>query len=167
MEHHLSFFNAVAIPYFNFFVFLAAFVFLFRKPLVKMASDRREIFLSASKEAALALESARKGFDDVKKRFEALDRELVEFKKQSESAAQDEAKRILDETERFARQLKEETNRMAKEAIERARFELREEIVSAAKDAAAMRIQKELDPIAKEKILRSQIASAGTMTVQQ
>lgn len=166
MDHHLNFFSAIGIPYFNFFVFVAAFVFLFRKPLLEMVAARRQNYLSASKEAAQALEAARKAFDEVKQRFDALDRDLADFRKQSESAAHDEARRMIDETERFTRQLKEETARMAKEAVERARVELREEIVEAAKGLAATRISKELDAAAKEKILKSKIASAAAMSAQ-
>lgn len=166
MDHHLNFFSAIGIPYFNFFVFVAAFVFLFRKPLLEMVAARRQNYLSASKEAAQALEAARKAFDEVKQRFDALDKDLADFRKQSESAAHDEARRMIDETERFTRQLKEETARMAKEAVERARVELREEIVEAAKGLAATRISKELDAAAKEKILKSKIASAAAMSAQ-
>jgi F0F1-type ATP synthase membrane subunit b/b' len=166
VDHHLDFFSAIGIPYFNFFVFVAAFVFLFRKPLLEMVAARRQNYLSASKEAAQALEAARKAFDEVKQRFDALDRDLADFRKQSESAAHDEARRMIDDTERFTRQLKEETARMAKEAVERARVELREEIVEAAKGLAATRISKELDAAAKEKILKSKIASAAAMSVQ-
>ncbi len=166
MDHHLNFFSAVGVPYFNFFVFVAAFVFLFRKPLLEMVAARRQNYLSASKEAAQALDAARKAFDEVKQRFDALDRDLADFRKQSESAAHDEARRMIDETERFTRQLKEETARMAKEAVERARVELRHEIVEAAKGLAATRISKELDAAAKEKILKSKIASAAAMSMQ-
>jgi hypothetical protein len=55
---------------------------------------------------------------------------------------------------------------MAQEAVERARVELREEIVEAAKGLAATRISKELDAAAKEKILKSKIASAAAMSAQ-
>ena len=166
MEHQLDFFSAVGIPYFNFFVFLAAFVLFFRKPLLQMASARRDTYLSASKEAAQALDAARKIFDDVKRRFDVLDQELADFRKQSEVLAHDEAKRLLDETERFTRQLKDETARLAKDAVERARIELREEVVKAAKALAADRITKELDAAAKEKILKARITSAASMSVQ-
>lgn len=166
MEHHLDFFSAVGIPYFNFFVFLAAFIVFFRKPLLQMASARRDTYLSASKEAAQALDAARKIFDDVKRRFDALDQELTDFRKQSEVLAHEEAKRLLDETERFTRQLKDETARLAKDAVERARIELREEVVKAAKSLAADRITKELDAAAKEKILKARITSAASMSVQ-
>jgi IMP dehydrogenase len=83
-----------------------------------------------------------------------------------EGVSADEAKRLLDETERFTRQLRDETARLAKDAVERARIELREEVVKAAKALAADRITKELDAAAKEKILKARITSAASMSVQ-
>jgi F0F1-type ATP synthase membrane subunit b/b' len=165
VDHHLDFTNAVAIPYFNFFVFAAAFVFFFRKSLLKMATSRREAFLSASKEAAESLDSARKTFDEVKTRLDSLDQELASFRQQSDTAAHAEAKRISEETERFAKQIKEETARLAVEAIERARRELRHEVVAAAKSLAAERIEKNLDGAAKEKIFKARLVDTGTMRV--
>ena len=166
MEHHLDFTSAIAIPYFNFALFVIAFVVFFRKPLVKMAQSKRDAYLSASKEAAAALDAARQTFDEVKKRFDSIDSELQSFKKQSEAAANDEARRMLDETERFARQLKEETTRLASEAIEKARQELRHEVVEAAKALAEKRLETELDAGAKANILKSRIADAASMSVQ-
>ena len=166
MEHHLDFTNAIAIPYFNFAVFLIAFVVFFRKPLIKMAQSKRDTYLKASKEAAASLQKAHATFDEVKTRFQSLDLELQSFKKQSEQAAKTEAQRIVEETERFARQIKEETSRLATDTIERARLELRHEVVEAAKKLAAHKIEKDLDAAAKDKILKSRISEASTMSVQ-
>jgi F0F1-type ATP synthase membrane subunit b/b' len=166
MEHHFDFTNAVGIPYFNFMVFLALFVIFFRKTLAALATSRRSQFLSASKEAAAALDAARAEFDEVKKRFDGLDAELKSFKQQSESSATQEAQRILEETQRFTKQLKEETNRLAGDAVAQARQQLRQEMILGAKAAVVARIQAELDNQAKDKILKSRIADASALTVQ-
>lgn len=166
MEHHFDFTNAVGIPYFNFIVFVTLFVVFFRKTLAGLASSRRANFLSASKEAAAAFDIARAGFDDVKKRFDGLDEELRIFAQQSEALALQEGKRILDETERFTKQLREETNRLAGDAVAQARHELRQEIILGAKAMATARLQVELDTQAKTNILKSRIANTSTLTVQ-
>ena len=166
MEHQFDLTHAVLIPYLNFAVFVAAFVIFFRKSLVALAKSRRDGFLSASKEAQAALEASRQVFKDVKARLDSLDGELRSFKEQSERAAHDEAKRIADETERFANQLHEETKRLASEAIEVARHELRQEVVQAARDLAQKRIETELDAGAREKILKSRVDDAAKMSVQ-
>lgn len=166
MEHQFDFTNAVAIPYFNFAVFVAAFVIFFRKSLVSLAKARRDSFLSASKEAQAALDSATQVFNEVKSRLDALDSELRTFSEQSEQAAHEEAKRIAEETERFSKQLQEETKRLASEAIESARHELRHEVVQAARDLAQKRIEIELDAGAREKILKSRMTDAAKMSVR-
>lgn len=166
MEHKLDLLNSVGIPYFNFALFLLAFVFLFRKTLATVAKNRRENFLAASKEAAAALESAKSSFSEVKSRFDALDSELSQFKSQSEKAAQVEASKMVEETEKFVRLLEDETKRFANDAIERARTELRNEIIIAAKEQAAKKIETGLDSAAKEKILKAKIADTSSMVVQ-
>jgi len=54
---------------------------------------------------------------------------------------------------------------LAVEAVERARRELREEVVAAAKSLAAESIEKNLDSAAKEKIFKARIVDAGAMRV--
>jgi F0F1-type ATP synthase membrane subunit b/b' len=167
VEHHLDLTSAVIIPYINFAIFLIAAVFLFRKPLAAMSATKREAYLKSSQEAAVALEQAKQTFEDTKTRSDALDEELRAFSVQSEQSSQEEAKRLLEETEKFTRHLRDETARLAVDAVESARLELRHEIVMAARQRAAERIQNELDPASKEKILKSKINETSKMTVQQ
>jgi F0F1-type ATP synthase membrane subunit b/b' len=164
-EHALNLSHQVLLPYFNFLVFLAAFIYFFRKPLKQMAAARRDAYLSASKAAAAALESARQTFDGVKKRLDALDAELAEFKKQSDAAAHAEAVKMAEETDRFVRQLETETARLAVDAVEQARQQLRREIVEAARDMAATKLETDLNAGNKETILKNRIADAAKMTI--
>jgi F0F1-type ATP synthase membrane subunit b/b' len=166
MEHSFDFTNAVGIPYFNFIVFVALFLVFFRKTLSSMAASRRTNFLAASKEASAALETARIGFDDVKKRFDSLEAELKSFKQQSETAALQESKKLMEDTVRFINQLKDETNRLAGEAVLQARQQLRQDIVLQAKAEVAAKLQQDLDGQAKEKILKSRITEAASLMIQ-
>jgi F0F1-type ATP synthase membrane subunit b/b' len=165
-EHTLNISSQVLLPYFNFFVFLAAFIYFFRKPLAAIAASRRDVYLSASKNAALALESARQTFDAVKKRLDALDSEMASFKKQSDASAQDEARKIAEDTERFVRQLEAETIRLAADAVATARQELRKEIVEAARDVAATKIETDLNAQTRETILKNRISDASQLSLQ-
>lgn len=166
LEHHLDLWSSVAIPYFNFFVFLAAFLFFFRKTLGNMATNRRQQFLAASKEAQAALESAQKAFSEVKNRLSQLDADLDAFKAQSEASARAESTRLLEETAKLAEQIKSETSKLAETAIESAKLELRKEIVDAAKQRVAERITKDLDNSKKQAILQSKIKEVATLTIQ-
>ncbi len=165
MENHFDFVNAVGIPYFNFALFLVAFVVFFRKPLANMAKSRRANYLAASKEATMALEKARDSFEEVKKRFDALESELATFKAQSEKAAHEEGRRAVEDAERVAKQIKEETNRLADEALARAKFELRQEVVQAAKTIVEKRLQTDLDSATKDKIIMARITQTKSMNV--
>lgn len=153
MEHHLDLVSAVGIPYFNFALFILAFVVFFRKPLKAMATGRRTKFLDASKEAAQALTVAQGKFDEIKAKFDSIESELESFKKESEALAHEEAKRMIAEGERIATQILSETKRLAVEEISRARIELRQEIVAAAKLAAEAKIASGLSEGDKSRIL--------------
>lgn len=165
MEHQLDLVYGVIIPYINFFIFVAALVFLFRKPLMAMAEARREKHLAASKEAASALERARAEFTAIKSKFDVLDAELSSFKAQSESVAKAEAQRLVAEGEKLSQQILAETKKLAGEEISRARRELRDEIVAAARRDAEEKIAKNLGETDKSKILASRISELGSYQI--
>lgn len=131
-----------------------------------MAAARRDVYLSASKNAAAALETARQTFDAVKNRLDALDAEMAEFRKQSDASAHDEARKIQEDTERFVRQLETETIRLAADAVATARQELRREIVEAARDVAAAKIGTDLNAQTRETILKNRISDAAVLSLQ-
>lgn len=165
MEHHFDIFNAVVIPYINFAIFVIAFIVFFGKPLKAMALGRRTKYLDASKEAAKALASAQEQFDEIKRKFDSIEAELAGFKKESEALANDEAKRLVAEGERVAAQIMAETKRLAVEEINRARTELRQEIVAAAKKAAEAKLEAGLSDADKTRILASRSAELQGMHV--
>ena len=152
-EHHLDLVNSIIIPYFNFGLFVFLLVLFFRKPIAAMAAARRTKFLDASKEAAQALTNAQSQFQNMKTKFDALEAELSSFRVESEQLASDEAKRMVAEGERIAAQILAETKRLAEEEINRARFELRQEIVAAAKKVAEEKIEAGLPEGDKSRIL--------------
>jgi F0F1-type ATP synthase membrane subunit b/b' len=157
MEHHLDMTYGVLIPYINFFLFLAAFYFFFRKPLKAYALGRREKFLAQSKEATKKLEESQRKFHALQQKFNSLEAELKSFDLQNEARAKDEAMQLVVEGERLATQIRNEIKKLAEEEVARAKVELRAEIVAAAKaeatkDLAGLSIQQ------KDTILRSRFA---------
>lgn len=165
MEHHLDFFHSVFIPYINFFIFLGALIFLARKPLKDLASGRREKYLSASKEAAQALEKAKEQFAALKAKFDVLESELEVFKQQSESLAKEDSMRMVADGERLATQILDETKKIAAEEISRARRELREEIVAAARQEAEQKISSGLSDADRSRILSSRVSDLAEYRV--
>lgn len=157
-EHHLNPLHSIGIPYFNFALFVIVLVVFFRKPLAEMAAKRRGKFLDASKDAAQALKNAQAQFHDIKAKFDSIEAELASFKRESEALANDEAKRLVNEGERIATQILAETKRLAVEEINRARIELRQEIVAAAKMAAEAKLEAGLPDADKTRILNARSA---------
>ena len=157
LEHQIDLVQSIIVPYFNFALFIAAVVFLFRKPLIAMAQARRSSFVEASREAREALEQAQVKFNEMKIRHDALDAELAAFQSQSETNARDDAKKQIAEAERLSQQIKSETQKIAEEAIARARYELRQEMAQAAVKQAAVQIEANLGQNEKQSIIKSRI----------
>ncbi|MCX6117911.1 MAG: hypothetical protein NT027_10235 [Proteobacteria bacterium] len=122
-----------------------------------MAQGRRDKYLNASKEAAKALEDAQAQFNEIKKKFDAIDSELKSFKQQSEAVAKDEAAKIIAEGERLGHQISLEAKRIAEEEIARAKFEMRQEIVKAALKSAENKIETSLGDADKAKLMTRRI----------
>lgn len=165
MEHSSDLTTSVIIPYFNFFLFVAAFCFFFGKPLKAMALSRRQKFLAASKEAAATLQSAQKQFKELKDRFDVIDGELEAFKRASENLAKEEAAKLIAEGERLSVQIALEIKSLAMEEIARARFELRQEIVLAAAKSAEQKIEQNLDVSEKARILAGRMVDLRAFQV--
>lgn len=165
MEHHLDLVHGVLIPYFNFALFVGAFVLFFRKPLAAMAAGRRNQFLQASQEAAKSLELAQTKFKEIKTKFDAIDSELKTFQQQSESLAKEEAQRLVAEGEKVAAQIVAETKRLASDEINRARLELRQEIVQAARSEAEKKIESGLAAGDKSKIMSNRLSDLNSYRV--
>ncbi|MCX6126525.1 MAG: hypothetical protein NTV34_17460 [Proteobacteria bacterium] len=161
MEHEIDLLHGIIIPYVNFIIFISVLVYFFRKPLTAMAELRRDKFLQSSKDAAAALQQAQQGL--LQKKFNLIDQELTDFKKQSQALAEEEAQRILHEGEKLATQIAAETKRVAVEEVARAKHAFREELVSAARVVAEQKIAEKLTDAEKARILSVRMSDLNTI----
>ena len=163
MEHGIDLLHGIIIPYVNFIIFVSVLVYFFRKPLTAMAELRRDKFLQSSKDAAAALQQAQPGLELLQKKFSSLDQELLEFKKQSQTQAEEDAQRILQEGEKLATQIATETKRVAVEEVARAKQAFREELVSAARVVAELKITEKLTDAEKARILAARMSDLNSI----
>ncbi len=131
-----------------------------------MAETRREKFLQSSKDAAEALNKAKAEFAAIQAKFNTLEAELQEFKTNSESQAKQDAEKITQEGEKLANQISSETKRIATEEIAKARYLLREELMSAAKKKAEQTILETLNESEKNRILSARVTDLKNYQVQ-
>ena len=160
---HLDLFKGVFLPYANFFIFLALAIFYMRKPLKAMAEKRRAKFDAALKLAQEAKDIAESKNRELSARLAKLDQEVAEIRRLTNDTAQFEAKRIVDEANRLANHLKLEAQRLANAEVDRARSDLRREIVAAVKAGVEEKIRTDFGKEAQVKLAKTRITQLGSV----
>ena len=162
---HLDLFKGVFLPYANFFIFMALAIYFFRKPLRLMAEKRRAKFDAALKQAQEAKEIAEAKNRELSLRLAKLDQEVSEIRRLTNDTGQFEAKRIVEEANQLGTHLKEEAKRLANAEIERARAELRQEIVDSVKAGVEAKIKAEFGRDAQLSLAKSHIGKLKSVQV--
>jgi len=162
---HLDLFKGVFLPYANFIIFMALAIYFFRKPVRAMAEKRRAKFDAALKQAQEAKDLAEAKNRELTARLAKLDDEVAEIRRLTNDTAQFESKRIVDEAHQLATHLKEEAKRLANAEIERAKNELRHDIVAQVKSGVESKIQAEFGQDAQIKLAKTRIGQLKAVQV--
>jgi F-type H+-transporting ATPase subunit b len=147
----------VILPYANFFLFLAAAIYFFRKPAKNAALKRRQDFEKILAEASAARAAAEARLQELQARMSRLDAEIADIKSMSKQAGELEAKRIVQDAERLSTHLKEEAKRVAAAEVENARKALRNEIVAAVSTTVSGKIRSDLTPERQISLVKRQV----------
>lgn len=116
----------------NFVMYAGLLVYFMRKPVREYFSGRKEKFNAALNKAAAAKQEAEAQKRDVQTRIEELTRTSQAELARAKSEASDLQARILKEAQDISAHLKNEANRTASFEIDRAKNELRENMLSEA-----------------------------------
>lgn len=162
-EHHVDMLMGVILPYVNFFMFLGAAVFFFRKMAVVAANKKRTDFEKLMTEARSARDAAEKRLDELKRRQAGLDKEIAEIMAMSKGSADVEAAKIQSDAERLSKHLRDEARRIADAEVEKARSELRREIVNSVRDSVTKKIKSELNNDSQLKLVKGKIGELRTL----
>jgi F0F1-type ATP synthase membrane subunit b/b' len=130
-------------PYINFSIFLALAIYFLRPPLTKLASARRESYLSALKAANEAKDLAVAKLEEIDARLTGLDQEITAIRESSAKEAEREATMIIDGANRLALHIQTEAKRLAEAEILRAKQELKKAILSEVKAQVEKKIASE------------------------
>ena len=133
------------LPYINFAIFLAILVYFSRKPLSEMAKKRKNTFEVRQRLAAESYDLVKQELSDVRKKFEGLDREIANLRVKTLQDAQDEAKNIVEEGKRLAKQILDEAQKIRDGEFNQAQAELEKEITRAARLAVIDRLRSDFD----------------------
>lgn len=162
---HLDIFKGVILPYANFIIFIAAAVYFFRKPLAEMSRKRRDTFEFSLKEATEARRLAEEKNRELTERLARLDQEISSIKSQTAEVAQKESERIVADANAMAKHIGEEARRMADAEVERAKIELRREIVRSVVEAVEKKLNTSFSREAQVQLTQKQIGALQAVKI--
>lgn len=154
---HVDMLKGVILPYANFFIFLGLAIYFFKKPARDAAVRKKADYDRLLAESRAARDAALAKLDELKRRHANLERELGELRSISQQTAEAEAAKIVADAERLAEHLKIEARRIADAEVDKARAQLRREIVDSVRASVTTRIRTELKTDAQLMLVRQRI----------
>lgn len=121
---------------FNFFLLIALLTWVSKKAVVKMFGERRQVYLDLVQRADAAKNEAEKNRREIAGRLKTMEDSSQASLAQAKAEAQELQKKIVNEAQELSNKVREESERAAKFELERAKQELRAEVLSTALDAA-------------------------------
>lgn len=135
-EHHGGIPASLWFQVLNFALYAGLLFFVLRKPLSQYFQTRAESFRQALVKAESARADAERQKREIEQRLAKLQGSADENLAQARAEAEELRKRILREAEELSRTLQEEAKRTADIELQRAKAELREELLAQAVQTA-------------------------------
>ncbi|MEW6364086.1 MAG: ATP synthase F0 subunit B [Acidobacteriota bacterium] len=132
-EHHQSLVSQIA-PYINFAILVGLLVYLTRKPMAEFLAQKREAIQKMLKDSEAARDAAVRKMDELQARLDGLQGEIDQIRANAEREAQAEKERLLQEAKEEARRILDATD---KEVSNRVKLAMRELKAFAATEAVA------------------------------
>ncbi len=128
-------------------------VYLTRKTVARIFRERKQMYLDLVEKADAAKNEAEKNRREIAQRLQELESTPEQAINQARVEAEEMHKKVLDDARELAKKTREESERAAQFELERAKIELREELLSTAVEAA-------------RKILRDQVGGPEQKKLQ-
>ena len=159
MIEHQSFdwLHSVAIPYFNFFLFVGLLLYLARKPIAGILQKRAKDFEELQRSALAAKKSADQKLAELNSRLAGLDAEMSKVKEESKKSVEQEAEKIISDAKKFALHLQEDAQRSIDREMQKAMRELRMELWEQVQQKAVAKFREDLQGEAMQKHTNDQI----------
>jgi F-type H+-transporting ATPase subunit b len=126
----------------NFSLLVAGLAYFVAKPLKNALTNRREGIEQELREAREAAEYAEKRFAEYDAKLTRAEEEIGQIKADIKHEAELEKKRIIENAEKMAAKIKEDSGKTAENEIEKARLALRQEAAELAVELAGDLLKK-------------------------
>ncbi len=156
---NFEFFNSFLFPYINLVIFLAAAVWLLKKPLKNALAGKRASYVALMEKANLAKEEADRKHRELDARLKALDGEMAKLRSETKASAEAEAKAILAGAESLAEHLKKEAKRIAEAEVAEAKEAIRRDILAQVKQKTAEELSRTLNDATQHQIVKQGLST--------
>ena len=154
---HFDWVRGFIFPYLNFLLFVVGLVFFARKPLSGLFQKRRQEFEQLVASAREAQQKAEEQLRQLNERLAGLDDEVAAIRDGARQAAEEEARKIIEQGEALARYMKDEAVRVAEAEVDRARKNLQEEVLVAVRRQVSDKIRQDMTQDEKKQYIQSQV----------
>jgi F-type H+-transporting ATPase subunit b len=145
----------------NLIIFVAAFVYILRRPVSEAMRARREGIRRDLMRAQEERNAALAKLEEVEARLAKLDAEVKSVREQSEREAAEERERIRKSTEEETRKLREQAQREIESAGKAARQELREFAAEQSVRLAEEMIRRDIKPEDDARLVSLRVEELG------
>lgn len=114
----------------NFVVFLVIMFFLLKKPLVSFLIKRRATFIDSSKKSEEIFANAKAKMDETNYKMKRINIEGNDFINQSVATAENNARNMISEAERYAKYSVEEAKRIVEAEERSAQNKIKNDFIS-------------------------------------
>lgn len=163
---HVDPLMGIILPYANFFIFLGLAIYFFRKPAAAAAAKKRDEYVRLVNEAKKANDAAQARLAELTRRQAQLDSEVRDIQSLAKMTADTESQKILDDANRVAVHLKAEAKRIAAAEVEKAKAELRDEIMRSVRASVVEKVRAELTADGQKSLVQRRIADLKSIPSQ-
>jgi F-type H+-transporting ATPase subunit b len=160
-EHGLDV-TAIAASFFNFFLLIGIFVYLFRAKLNAFLKERRASVETALTEAARMKADAEAKHREYAQRMATLDKELAQIKAEMVAAGQKERDRIIAEAEHKASRMRREAEFIIEQQVKQLRADLSQEAAIAAVAAAEELLARSTTTYDQQRLAQEYLTALST-----
>jgi F0F1-type ATP synthase membrane subunit b/b' len=150
-------------PYFQYFCFIAALVFLGKKTVNGVLESRRDVLRTKLSEAKQAITIAQKRADEFQARMNNLQAEVDTLRTQYVEDGVKERNRIVQEAQSLAAHLVRDAERAAQELVTRASEELKKDLVRQAIATVESRLSGDSAKALHETLRRESLAGISEL----
>lgn len=141
----------------NFLVLAAALYFLLAKKIKNFLYERRESIKKALEEARTAREEAEKKYKEYEAKVAVLDKKVLDITEQLLAEGIAEKDRIIEEAQKVASKIKEQTKIAIEQEIKKAKEGIKGEVINLAIIMAEEILRKEIKPDDQTRLIKEYI----------